>query len=247
MNRVSTAVARKTVAGLFAAGLALTAVGCQEYASYPSVGGAHVAIRDPNSARMEEMMTSSLRWVLTRYPPPGGRAAINLPVGVSRQTYDQVAAALSKEGIEATPIESGLDLPTYHVARIWLRQTEAKVDVLRPVFELGDGPQGGGFQRGVTIRFRTDGFGPWRVVGTTELELGTIETPVPYYYSSAIDATLPINRRGSGAAFDDSPLPPAESDSPTGEADPTATSGSVGPATDAPPVDPTAVESVGGA
>lgn len=240
MNCVSTALARTTFTGLLggmlAGGLLLAAGGCQEYASYPSVGGAHVAIRDPNSARMSEMMTSSLRWVLTRYPPPGGQAAINLPVGVSRQTYDQVTAALSNDGIEAMPIESGQNLPTYHVARVWLRQTEAKVDVLRPVFELGEGPQGGGFERGVTIRFRTDGFGPWRVVGTTELELGTIETPVPYYYSGAIDATAPINRRGSSATIDTTPIPPAEAGSD--QPDP-------GPMSEEPPIDPAAGEGTG--
>lgn len=179
-----------TMALAGAAGL----TGCQEYASYPVVGGADVAIRDPNSARMEEMMTGALRWAVVRYPPPPGgnpAAAISLPVGIRPDVYERIAANVGPTPDFAVPVTAETQLPTYFVTRVWLRQTEAKVDILRPMYELGRSPAGEPIYGGATVRFRNTGSG-FRVVATTEYELGTLDVPPVNPIGSEFSApTLP--------------------------------------------------------
>src|SRR5262249_20624546 len=70
--------------------------------------------------------------------------------------------------------------PIYHVSRVWIREHEAKVDVLRPMFEMGPGPDGKPIYQAVTVHLEGR-FEPWHVVFGRSLEAGTVPTPAPYF------------------------------------------------------------------
>ncbi len=150
----------------------------REYANYPPITGDDFAVKDVNNHNMRSAMTAALRWTVLRYPPPSQSSeafAINLPAGASAATYDSVAEAI---GHGAVPVseENAKRLPVYHIARIWLRGTRARIDVVRPVFELPRTTGGAYVDRGVEIRL-SGGWDPWHVTGSSEYEIGVLDAP----------------------------------------------------------------------
>ena len=193
----------RTLAGRAACGALLAAMlvvglfsgGCVGYAVYPPMEGMS-GFKNPNSDPLPALMTESVRWVSTRYPPtaaqewtappsitPGEppKFVVNLPAGVSRAIYLSVA---KKIGPEALAMEPGLEnLPTYHVSRIWVQGDEAKVDVIRPVPALpGTGASDASHQitQGITVRLR-GGVQPWHVTSHNVWTIGAMPVPAINY------------------------------------------------------------------
>ena len=175
-------LARITAATL----LALSAGSCaREYANYPPITGDDFAVKNVNSQNMRSAMAAALRWTALRYPPPGNAFAINLPPGVTPATYEAVAQAVGNGAVPLSK-ENEKSLPIYHITRIWLRGTVARIDVVRPVFEVENKPGGGPVYRGAEIRL-SGGWEPWHVTGSSEYEIGVLEPPALHPINQASD------------------------------------------------------------
>lgn len=128
------------------------------------------------------LMAESISWVSERHPPPAGGAddgwfAINLPQGVTREQYIDVAIRI---GDRATPVTPESEyLPTYHVGWVWMRGDHARVDVFRPVYSL---TRSGGntVYQAITLHL-TRRFSSWRVEQTQPWDPGVVAVPPIYY------------------------------------------------------------------
>lgn len=167
----------------------------REYANYPPITGDEFATKNVNASfNMKNAIAAALRWTAMRYPPPGGENApfaINLPAGSSEETYARVVALI---GHGAQPISeaNATSLPVYHVTRVWLRGEIARIDIVRPVFEIADKPGGGRVYRGVEVRL-AGGWKPWHVTGSSEYEIGVLEPPALHIPGEPGDAPMPAN------------------------------------------------------
>jgi hypothetical protein len=79
-----------------------------------------------------------------------------------------------------TPDLANSGLPVFHVTRVWMRGNQATIDVLRPMPELGNDPQGRTVYQPVTVRLEA-GFQPWRVVHARIWNPGDEVEPPPYF------------------------------------------------------------------
>ncbi len=176
--------------------LGLFTPACQKYQNYPSVATARGTPEEPNNPATEAAIVASLQYVATRFPPHGGiyakapddanklhadfPFAVNMPAGMRKSFYERIPTKVGPDVKPLTPeiVEQG-SLPIYHVTRVWLRFNSGTVDVLRPMTQLGKGPQGTVYQK-VTLRLE-GGFSPWRVVHARAWEPGADEPP-PFYY-----------------------------------------------------------------
>ena len=170
---------------LSAAALALALAGCESVMYDSNVEGpvAARAAEEPPVAggTVAACMAQSLRWVLDRYPPPADAApdswvAINLPIGVTREQYIDVALM---SGDRVAPMQQGLEhLPTYHVGWVWVRGDKARVDVTRPVYVLtSDDRQ---VYQTTTLHMKRH-FASWRVERTQPWGADIVVTPAPNY------------------------------------------------------------------
>jgi hypothetical protein len=177
------------------AGTVALASCAREYANYPPITGDEFAIKNVNnSLNMKNAIAAALRWTAMRYPPPGGENApfaINLPAGSSEETYQRIVTLI---GHGAQPISeaNAKSLPVYHVTRVWLRGEIARIDIVRPVFEVADKPSGGHVYRGVEVRL-AGGWNPWHVTGSSEYEIGVLEPPALHIPGTEADAPMPSN------------------------------------------------------
>ncbi|MGH7244673.1 MAG: hypothetical protein ACREJD_14770 [Phycisphaerales bacterium] len=184
----------------------------REYANYPPITGDEFAIKNVNnSVNMKNAIAAAIRWTALRYPPPGGDSApfaINLPAGSSEETYQRIVALV---GHGAQPISeaNSKSMPIYHVTRVWLRGEIARIDIVRPVFEVADKPTGGPVYRGVEVRL-AGGWNPWHVTGSSEYEIGVLEPPALHIPGMENDAPMPAN------TVDDE-LPNRQSSPPVGQ------------------------------
>lgn len=196
-GRIGRAQPATTVRGL-ALGLviALGSVigGCVGFATYPPIQGS-LAVRDPNSPAMEEVMRAALAWTVTNFPPEYGSKApsdgpyaINLPEGVRRRVYLSAAKELGDRARPMTPESESL--PTYHIKRIRISENRAEVDVLRPVAEIGESPLGEHMHQQITV-YLEGGWSPWHVVRHRAWAIGAF-TPPPPYYMPIDDRTPPL-------------------------------------------------------
>ncbi len=159
--------------------------GCTGYASFPHIEGAPLASKNPNGPPTDELMIVALDWVLKRYPPRetgpvvagAPRVAINLPYGVYRSTYERVASKLSVPAVPLTPQDRDT-LPIYHVSRVWIRGGDAKVDILRPLQEVGVAPGQPQAYQQITV-FCSGHMKPWHADRFQAWEIGM--APVPAY------------------------------------------------------------------
>jgi hypothetical protein len=181
-----------------AAVVGVVGTGCQEYATYPPVATAKGMSEDMNNPASEAAMVAALQYVATRYPP-GGPAfvpttpkeagqlkasyplAVDLPKGMRKSFYERMAKEVGDQAVPLTPdVWDAHNLPVYHVTRVWMRFHEGTVDVLRPMPELGLGPDGKPVYQKVTVKL-TGGFEPWRVIHARAWEPGVEATPDPYF------------------------------------------------------------------
>lgn len=195
-----------TTAALVAAALALPGfmVGCVGYTTYPEVEGGF-ARDNPNAMPTPIVLAESLERIVRRYPPTldgsSTSFAVNLPAGTTYKTAQRI---VEKLGPGANVLQPGTEnLPKYHIGRVWIRTTRAKVDVFRPVAALNDdgspnaasGPIG---YQAITI-WLEGGLGPnWRVIREQPWALGAVEVPA----LNIIRPEVPENPYGEPADAD---------------------------------------------
>lgn len=186
-------IARTVCAALIAAA---ALGGCtHQYTNYPEIPSAKGLKQDPNSPASESAMVVALQFVANRYPPGTLRLdaksskeagemrtntpmAVNLPRGQRKSYYERIARKVGPNVVPMT-LETDPSLPVYHVTRVWLRFSEGWVDVMRPMPELGPGPDGKPVYQTVTLKMQ-GGFGPWRVLHARAWQPGL--DPVPEIY-----------------------------------------------------------------
>ena len=163
---------RATLVGGLLAGLGVlggVGVGCATYANYPKVDG-DVAVNDPNIAPLPTMMVVAMGWVVDRYPADGAYV-VNWPRGTDRNRAESLAERVGPEARIVEP--STMDLPVYHVSRIWLRGDRGEVDVMRPVA----GTEGG--HQTLTVHLRNE-LGRWEVTNSKAWPVGLASAPGLY-------------------------------------------------------------------
>jgi hypothetical protein len=162
---VSVIAASGMLAGL--AGVASLS-GCTSYTNVPGPESA-LAGQDPNSRQASRAAEAALVWTVRRHPVDGP-FVINLPPGTSTETAQAIAAAVGP--MAQIPDAATTDLPVYHVSRVWIRLSDAKVDV---VFPTRDG-LGREIQRGVTAWMNV-GLRSWTVSRGQYWSPGTVPIP----------------------------------------------------------------------
>ncbi|MEX2218055.1 MAG: hypothetical protein WD749_04780 [Phycisphaerales bacterium] len=182
-------------AGVVATGLG----GCASYGTYPPAPQS-VALNDPNTLSMQQVMAAGLSWVASKYPP-GGRDpaaiamgeelpeafAVNLPPTTSYRTYERVVASIGRGALPLS--EETSHLPTYHVGYVRVRGDEAQVHIIRPVETLS-GAGGAPIPQEIKLQLR-GGLGPWRVIGSREWQVGSADVPALNYYRRPAEAAKP--------------------------------------------------------
>lgn len=181
---------RTRIAGVAAALLALAGCTSVIYDSNPEGTAAQLEEKpDFASNTVQNLLAECVRWAVERYPAPdidGDEAwfAINLPRGLTREQYIEVATRISDRAAPVTPeVEY---LPTYHVGWVWMRGDEARVDVFRPVYRLSRG--GRMVHQAITLHLHRR-WASWRVERTQPWEPGVVALP-PMFYLPAEEAEV---------------------------------------------------------
>ncbi len=179
-------------------GLAVAVGGCQKYQNYPAVPTARGMAEDPNNPATESAIVAAVQYVANRYPPGGPRYealsaqeagslkadypfALSVPPGMRKSFYERIPGKIGPEVVPLTPevVEQGR-LPILFVTRVQLRFQQGIVDVLRPMPELGKGPDGRAVYQKVTVRLK-GGFEPWHAIHGRAWEPGADEAPEYYF------------------------------------------------------------------
>lgn len=188
------------VAGLALAlsATALVSTGCYEYSTYPKVETAKGMNEDPNNPNAEAAMVAALQYVATRYPPnapafapksstEAGQSkayyplAVCLPTGMRKSYYERIATEVGDQVVPLTgEVWNNGSMPVFAVSRVWMRFHTSTVDVLRPMPELGLGPDGKPVYQKVTVKLE-GGLEPWRVIFARAWDPGIEATPEPYF------------------------------------------------------------------
>ncbi len=167
MARLRTAVGAAILVGTGLLG------GCVGYSSYPEVES--LAPSSPNFIQVKPVVEEALREVIERYHPDwAGAYAVNLPAGMTAAAQEEILEKLGDDARAMT--QANAHLPTYSVGRIWVRGAKAKVDVIRPVLEIGPKPDGGIAYQGMTVWLNA-GLNPWRVDFVQPWAIGVVEAP----------------------------------------------------------------------
>ena len=149
--------------------------GCVSYTNVPEPESAP-AFKSANHLQAKKVTHRALEEVISRYPmrDSQGRYSINLPAGTSLESAQEIVDGLP-EGV-VIPFE-GMDqsIPTYHIGRIWIRASDAKVDVLYPARSF----DGSAFTGNVTV-WLNGGIRRWGVNRVQHWAPGTIEVPPVY-------------------------------------------------------------------
>ncbi|MCA9277770.1 MAG: hypothetical protein H6815_03180 [Phycisphaeraceae bacterium] len=149
--------------------------GCVHYVNWPPVEG-QTSFANPNINGVDDIITVSMGWVVSRFPPAGydGEVALNLPEQMSPTMQEHVAMQASDRTVVLTPEHS--HLPIYHFKSVRTNGTRAEVEVLRPVLEAGPASTGEPLYQGYTLYLRGS-FHDWRVDRWREWSVGTLTTP----------------------------------------------------------------------
>lgn len=188
--------ADRRVAVLGVAALVSSVAGCVGYHSYPPTPEQR-ARADMGERAPIDVMALALQRTLTLHPPSaiGASAfAVNLPVTTPPDTYAIVAQRVGGEPL--TPETASL--PTYHIARVWVRNSKAKVDVVWPA--------GDGIDRATTV-WLVGGLEPWAVERVQEWNPNVIPTPEPYYIMRS--DMMPVHEPAPSDPLDDEATPGA--------------------------------------
>lgn len=185
--------ARKRMGWMLVAGVILGSLGCVGYSSYPKVEGA--APSSPNFIHVRPVVAESIKAVVAKYhPQSAGPYAVNLPVGLTPTGREEIMAALGAEAMDLTPRSE--HLPIYHVGRVWVRGTNAKVDIIRPVLELGPMPSGQPTYQGMTVwlegginKWWVEMIQPWSIGVVEPPELNYVVVPPPAPSTKPVDAS----------------------------------------------------------
>lgn len=127
--------------------------GCVHYVNWPPVEG-QTSFANPNINGVDDIITVSMGWVVSRFPPAGydGEVALNLPEQMSPTMQEHVAMQASDRTVVLTPEHS--HLPIYHFKSVRTNGTRAEVEVLRPVLEAGPASTGEPLYQGYTLYLR---------------------------------------------------------------------------------------------
>lgn len=183
--------------------------GCVGYDSYPSQSDRSV-LRSPASGFMLAPVAEAVRWASVRYPVEhnaewrsqgeqvlaapadhlGGPFAVNLPQGVSHESYVETMARIGPLAHALTP-ETEV-LPTFHVLSVWVQGDVARVELLRPVPGMTRA-DGSTVHQPITVKLR-GGFRPWRKTFHRVWAMDSIAEPPANYLPY-----LPIDPGDQGA------------------------------------------------
>lgn len=152
-------------------------------------------------------MKTALVRVIDRFPPGTRQFAVGLPEGVSIETIDEILGALGP-GAELAGPRTG-DLPTYSIGRIWIRSGKAKVDIFRPVSELGPRADGTYERQAITV-WLEGGLDPWHITRMQRWEVGAFPRPdvaatpgLPPAEASYDDQRDRVSTDAIGGSFED--------------------------------------------
>ncbi len=156
-------------------GLGLSLGGCVSYTSVP-VPESTFAFESANHTQSIKVVAAAINAVQDRLPVDEPYL-LNLPSGTTPETYSAIASQLS--GDPMMPTEDMRDefdlMPIYHIGRIWIRASDAKVDVIYPTKDA----LGNTVEQSLTL-WVSGGVRPWRVHRFQHWAPGTIETPPMY-------------------------------------------------------------------
>jgi len=160
-----------------------------------------------NHAQSITVVSRALEAVIGEHPVVDGEGhyAINLPIGTTPESADKILGALPDGAI--VPFEGmGSATPMYSIGRVWIRASDAKVDVVYPFV----GTDGVHQDQSVTV-WLNGGVRKWRVNRQQHWAPGTIETPPIYVPISGDDQADEETTTGSS----DEPV-----EMPTSESEP---------------------------
>ncbi|MFA6046884.1 MAG: hypothetical protein WC718_18015 [Phycisphaerales bacterium] len=211
----------------------LTPTGCHRYATYPAIPTSEGIEEDPNTNGAAKCMSLAVGYVATRYSPGGYNfdaatakeqgdlrvpfpIVVNAPRGMRRAFYQRVVADIGPQAMAMSPDSENSGVPVYHVLRVWLRQSRATVDVLRPMSEIAADSQGRPVYQTVTVRLEGGGLEPWRVVHARGFEPGIDPVPSPYYLPEVdrVNQFEWLQEQDKKAAEQPAPAEPAQSTAP---------------------------------
>ena len=183
------------------ASLTATLSGCYQRGNYPEIPTSQGYAEDPNRPATEQAMVAALQYVGSRWTPgqrmydpnvePRGLpyvnypCVINLPLGMRKIYYERIPGKVGPQVLPATPDNVALGLPTFHVTRVWMRFNKAYVDILRPMPEMGPGPDGTPVYQLITVHLE-GGIKPWNVVYARSWPAGQVTAP-EYSFVPAVD------------------------------------------------------------
>jgi len=146
--------------------------GCVSYTNVP-VPESAPAFKSMNHTQSITVVARALEAVLSehQYRDDEGHYAINLPMGTTPESAQKIIDRLPEGAI--VPFE-GMDhtMPMYSIGRIWIRASDAKVDVVYPYMRA----DGRSEDQSVTI-WLNGGVRKWRVNRMQHWAPGTIPTP----------------------------------------------------------------------
>lgn len=155
----------------------LLPLGCVGYSSYPKVEG--VAPGSPNFIHVRPVVAASLKEVIAKYhPQSAGAYTVNLPAGMTPSSRNDLVYGLGPDAMLLT--HSTDALPIYHVGRVWIRGADARVDIIRPVLELGTTPTGEPVYQGMTVWLQ-GGVNDWAVELVQPWSIGVVQPPDLHY------------------------------------------------------------------
>lgn len=183
----------------------MVAGGCVSYANVP-VPESAPAFKSANHFQSVAVMTQALDRIVFQHPStgPGGQYAINLPVGTTPESASKIIEALPAGAI--VPFNGMSDqIPVYHICRVWIRATDAKVDVIYPSILFDGSTQ----NQNVTFWMR-GGLQNWRVHRQQFWAAGTLVKPALYIpieltdpSETVPDGTVDINEEAYDQLEDD--------------------------------------------
>ncbi len=160
-----------TFAALAAGASILALTGC---VSYTNVNGPESppSFQSPNHFAAVDVTGEALEWVLTNHGPDDGDGyVVNLPAGITQENAMKIFARLPDGAVWPGSVDQD-PAGMFHIARVWIRSSEAKVDVVFPMVNH----KGILEHRGVTVWLH-GGVRPWRAVRGQYWAPGTIEVP----------------------------------------------------------------------
>lgn len=186
------------------AGLGLMVAGCVSYTNVP-VPESAPAFKSANHTQSIKVVIAALNTIVTRYPPVGDGVtyAVNLPSGTTPESAQEIIESLPDGAIVPFEGMSG-EVPVYHIGRIWIRASDAKVDVVFPRANI----DGSVRDHNVTV-WLSGGLQSWRVRRVQPWAPGTIATPEIYVpidpeaYEAELEAQTEIEMEGEAPSSGD--------------------------------------------